>query len=161
MNEEIETDRRKTKNREIRDLVFKAKQVCDSFFDEEYLYSDEEAIEELGLDDELIHQLVEDYVIQILKTIPQFEEFIYDLQAKKDAKKELDYTALRELAHKNLGVARNLRIKDAEILLHDLMKKDDLEHLYICLEALHACAIKLKPECAYNTIKLIKVKSTF
>lgn len=161
MNEAIQPDRRKTKNKEIRDLVFKAKQVCDSFFDEEYLYSDEEAIEELGLDDELIHQLVEDYVIQILNTIAQFEELIYDLQAKKDAKKELDYTELRELAHKNLGVARNLRIKDAEILLHDLMKKDDLQYLYTCLEALHACAIKLKPVCAFNTINLIKVKSTF
>jgi len=161
MNEEIKEDRRKNKNKEIRNLVLKAKQVCNSFFDEEYAYSDDEAIEELGLDDELIHQLVEDYVIQILNTISQFAEFIYDLQAKKDARQELDYTELRELAHKNLGVARNLRIKDAETLLHDLMKKDDLEHLFICLETLRACAIRLKPECAFNTIKLIEVKSTF
>jgi len=161
MNEKIKVDRRKIKNREIRDLVFKAKQVCNSFFDIEYKYSHTEAMDELGLDDELIHQLVEDYVIQILNTISQFEEFIYELQSKKDARKELNYTALRELAHKNLGVARNLRIKDAEILLHDLMKKDDLEHLFICLETLRACAIRLKPECAFNTIKLIEVKSTF
>jgi len=161
MNEEIKLDRRKNKNREIRDLVFKAKKVCDSFFDVEYIYSDEEAMDELGLDDELIHQLVEDYVIQILNTISQFEELIYELQSKKDAKKELDYTELRELAHKNLGVARNLRIKDAEVLLHDLMKKDDLVHLFTCIEALRACAIRLKPECAFNTVKLIEVKSTF
>jgi len=161
MNEEIKVDRRKARNREIRDLVFKAKKVCNSFFDIEYIYNDEEAIEELGLDDELIHQLVEDYVIQVLNTISQFEELIYELQSNKDAKQELDYKELRELAHKNLGVARNLRIKDAEILLHDLMKKDDLEHLFICLETLRACAIRLKPECAFNTIKLIEVKSTF
>jgi len=161
MNEKIKVDRRKNKNREIRDLVYKAKKVCNSFFDEEYLYSNEEAIDELGLDDELIHQLVEDYVIQILNAVSQFEEFIYELQSKKDAKQELDYTELRELAHKNLGVARNLRIKDAEILLHDLMKKDDLEHLFICLETLRACAIILQPECAFNAIKLIEVKSTF
>ena len=161
MYEEIKVDRRKARNREIRDLVFKAKKVCNSFFDIEYIYNDEEAIEELGLDDELIHQLVEDYVIQVLNTISQFEELIYELQSNKDAKQELDYKELRELAHKNLGVARNLRIKDAEILLHDLMKKDDLEHLFICLETLRACAIRLKPECAFNTIKLIEVKSTF
>jgi len=161
MNEDIKVERRKSKNREIRDLVFKAKRVCNSFFDTEYTYSDEEAIDELGLDDELIHQLVEDYVIQVLKTISQFEELIYELQSNKDAKQELDYTELRELAHKNLGVARNLRIKDAEVLLHDLMKKDDLEYLFICLETLRACAIRLKPECAFKTIKLIEVKSTF
>jgi len=161
MNEEIKLDRRKNKNREIRDLVFKAKKVCNSFFDEEYIYSDKEAMDELGLDDELIHQLVEDYVIQVLNIISQFEELIYELQSNKDAKLELDYKELRELAHKNLGVARNLRIKDAEVLLYDLMKKDDLEHLFICLETLRACAIRLKPECAFNTIKLIEVKSTF
>jgi len=41
------------------------------------------------------------------------------------------------------------------------MKKDDLEHLFICIETLRACAIILKPAYAYNTIKLIEVKSTF
>lgn len=161
MNEEIRIERRDSKYKEIRDLISKAQRICDSFFDENYTYSNEEAVEELGLDDELIHQLVEDYVIQILKSVTQFEELIYDLQSNKDAKNELDYTELRELAHKNLGVARNLRIKDAEVLLNDLMKKDDLQHLYICLKTLHACTIKLKPECAFDTIKLIKVKSSF
>lgn len=161
MNEEMKLERRKNRNIEIRKLVDLAKKVCNSFFDEIYVYNEDEAMEELGLDDELINQLVEDYVSQILKAIVVFEEHIFTLQSAKDAKKELDYTPLRELAHKNLGVARNLRIKDAEILLHHLMKKDDLEYLFICLETLRSCAIILKPECAYNTIKLIEVKSTF
>ena len=132
-----------------------------SFFEEEYHYSDAEAIEELGVDKDLVNQLVEDYVIQIMNTTIKFEDIIYKLQEAKDAKLELDYTELRDLAHKNLGVARNLRIKDAAIPLRDLMKKDDLEHMFKCVEALQACAIILKPECAYNAMKLIAVKSSF
>jgi len=161
MNEKRITERRQSKNREIRSLVQKAKSVCRLFFDDDYEYDVSEAIEELGLDEELIHQLVEDYVAQIIKSVLQFEELLYELQSKKDAREELDYTELRELAHKNLGVARNLRIKDAEILLADLMKKDDLEYLFHCIEGLRACAIVLNPEYAFNTIKLIEVKSTF
>ncbi|MEA1983874.1 MAG: hypothetical protein U9N39_10050 [Campylobacterota bacterium] len=161
MNENIKIDRRDKKNREIRELASLAETVCESFFDERYIYDESEAVAELGLDDELIHQLVEDYVIQILKAITTFEEYIFELQSNRDANKELDYTPLRDLAHKNLGVARNLRIKNAEILLNELMKKDDLEHLYICLETLRSCAIMLKPESAFNAIKLMELKSTF
>jgi len=161
MKKQIKFERRNSKNQHLRVLVDKAKLICSKFFQEDYIYDSLEAIEELGLDEELIHQLVEDYVIQIIKSLNQFEELIFELQSLKDAKKDLDYTELRELAHKNLGVARNLRIKDAEILLNDLMKKDDLEHLFVCLEALQACTIRLRPACAFNTIKLIKVKSNF
>jgi len=154
-------ERRKTKNQDVRKLVSDAHKVCFDFFNYEYTYSESEAVEELGLDDELVHQLVEDYVAQIIKAIIQFEEYLFELQNTKDAKKELDYTPFRELAHKNLGVARNLRIKDAEELLYELMKKDDLEYLFRCLETLKSCAIRLKPECAFDTLKLIKIKSTF
>ena len=105
-------------------------------------------------------QLVEDYVAQIIKAVVQFDVYLEKLQDHKDEKKELDYTPFRELAHKNLGVARNLRIKDAEILLYELMKKDDIEYLLTCLEALKFCAIKLKPKCAYDTIKLMKIKNS-
>ncbi len=161
MNLQNRVERREVKNTNIRKLVQKAQKVCFSFFGKDYTYSDAEAIEELGLDEELIHQLIEDYVSQIIKAVIQFEEILYDLQSKKDAKQELDYTELRELSHKNLGVARNLRIEDAIVILDDLMKKDDLEYLFSCIETLRACAIRLKPICAYNTIKLIEVKSTF
>ncbi|MEJ2373430.1 MAG: hypothetical protein P8Y16_06520, partial [Sulfurimonas sp.] len=71
----------------------------------------------------------------------------------------LDYIPFRELAHKNLGVARNLRIQDAQVLLYELMKKDDLDYLVTCLEALKYCAIKLNPKRAYDTIRLMEVKS--
>jgi hypothetical protein len=100
-------------------------------------------------------------VSQIIRDVIQFEEMLYKLQSKVDAKEDLDYIALRELAHKNLGVARNLRIKDAVVLLGEIMKKDDLEYLFRCIETLRACAIKLKPLYAYKTIKIIEVKNTF
>ena len=157
----MKEEKRKQKNSEVRELYEKATKVCSSFFDEEYEYDDAEAVEELGLDEELIHQLLEDYINQIIKAIIEFEEMLYELQSRVDAKLEIDYTELRNLAHKNLGVARNLRIKDAELLLNDMMKKDDLEYLFFCIEVLRACAIKLNPEYAFNAIKLIEIKSTF
>ncbi len=127
----------------------------------DYTYSAEEAIEELGLDEELINQLLEDYVIQILKSMKSFNEYLEELKELRAKNLELNYVPFRELAHKNLGVARNLRIKDAEKLLYLLMKKDDLEHLEESIQALKACAIKLKPMCAYDTLNLMKIKSDF
>jgi len=153
------------------DVVFlkeSAVAVCDELFSTKlehlhipnYQYDTKEAVEELGLDVDMIEQLVDDYVAQIIKAIIQFDEYMAKLQDSKDQKLILDYTPFRELAHKNLGVARNLRIKDAEVLLYELMKKDDLEYLLACIEALKVCAIKLRPQCAYDTIKLIKIKNS-
>lgn len=124
-----------------------------------YEYTTTEAVNELGLDDELVNQLVEDYVIQILRTSPLFAQHLQTLREEKLNNQELDYKPLKELAHKNLGVARNLRIKDGEALLHELMIKEDLEYLDCCLIALKACAVRLKPLCAFNTLKLMEVKS--
>lgn len=134
--------------------------LSDLGIDLSYQYSTKEAVEELGLDDELVHQLLEDYVSQIIKSTLQFEQYLEKLRQAQAEQKELYLTAFRDLAHKNLGVARNLRIKDAEILLYELMKKDDIEYLAICLEALKMSSVKLKPKCAYNTLKLIQVKSS-
>lgn len=125
-----------------------------------YKYDISIAVRELGLDKKLVRQLVDDYVAQVIKAVVQFENYLVTLQSLQENNHKLDYTALRDLAHKNLGVARNLRIKDAEILLYELMKKDDLEYLLTCLEALKVCAIKLSPECAYDTIKLMEIKSS-
>ncbi|WP_457749704.1 hypothetical protein [Sulfurimonas sp.] len=125
-----------------------------------YTYDISIAVRELGLDKELVTQLVDDYVAQVIKAVVQFEDYLATLHISKDNHNDLDYTAFRELAHKNLGVARNLRIKDAEILLYELMKEDDLEYLFACLEALKVCAIILRPKCAYDTLKLIEVKSS-
>jgi len=125
-----------------------------------YKYDISIAVRELGLDKKLVAQLVDDYVAQVIKAVVQFENYLLTLQNLQENNQKLDYTAFRDLAHKNLGVARNLRIKDAEILLYELMNKDDLEYLLTCLEALKVCAIKLSPECAYNTIKLMEIKSS-
>ena len=78
---------------------------------------------------------------------------------KIDEVDSFDLIEFHELAHKNLGVARNLRIKDAEKILYHMMKKDDLKYLEACLIALEASAILLKPECAFNTMKLIEAKN--
>lgn len=117
-----------------------------------YQYTPDKAIEELGLDSVLINQLVEDYVNQIIKSKDSFIKHIEKLQYDKKNAKELDYKDLRELAHKNLGVARNLRIEDAQKLLYKIMKVDDLEYISKCLEALIASAIILKPKFAYEIL---------
>jgi len=140
--------------------------ICDELFSGKlahleignYTYDIKKAVDELGLDEEMVEQLVDDYVAQIIKAVSQFEKYMEGLKTSQNNDKELDYTLFRNLAHKNLGVARNLRIKDAEALLYELMKKDDLDYLLTCLEALKVCAIKLRPQCAYNTIRLITVK---
>lgn len=125
-----------------------------------YKYSPDEAVEELGLDLELVNQLIEDYVRQILNTSTIFIDLIDKLQNDNLNNKTLDYTNLRELSHRNLGVARNLRIEDARKLLYRMMKNDDLDYIYKCLEALIASAIILKPKCAFNTLTLMKIKNS-
>ena len=122
----------------------------------EYCYTPTQAIEELGLDEELINELVADYVSQIIKSLVEFEIKLNNLQkSKNNNQTDLDYTPFRELAHKNLGVARNLRIKNAEILLYEMMKEEDLAYLMLCLEALEVSTIKLNTEVAYRTLKQI------
>lgn len=156
-----------SKEEEVDKLLSAASLVCQNMSHKElknldicdYVYSSEEAVEELGLDEELVHQLLEDYVSQILKSISQFKIYINQIRIKNDDSVIADYKNLRELAHKNLGVARNLRIKDAEKLLYVLMKEEDLNYLETCIKALESCAVKLKPICAYDTLKLMKVKS--
>lgn len=125
----------------------------------QYNYDVSEAVEELSLDKETILQLVEDYVIQILKSNVSFLKFIGDLKERRSKSNFLDYTHIRNLAHKNLGVARNLRIKDAIKILEIMMKDQDLESLELCVKALEVCAIRLNPKVAYDTLKLIKVKN--
>ncbi len=128
---------------------------------DDYYYDSDLAVEELGLDLELVYQLIDDYVMQILRSKQIFLKHINKLKLDKMNNTELDYTELRDFTHKNLGVARNLRIGDAEKLLFRMMKDDDLNNILICLEALIASAIILRPECAYNTLVLMRVKDSF
>ena len=125
-----------------------------------YKYKSDVAVEELGLDAELVDQLVEDYVGQILKASTYFIKYINELQDDKSNNKELDYTDLRELAHKNLGVARNLRIENARKLLYRIMKEDDLDYILKCLDGLMVSTVMLKPQCSYDTLKLMRIKDS-
>jgi hypothetical protein len=38
------------------------------------------------------------------------------------------------------------------------MKTNDLKYLELCLETLSACAIRLSPNTAYNTLNLLKIQ---
>ncbi|MCF6339625.1 MAG: hypothetical protein L3J10_02580 [Sulfurimonas sp.] len=126
----------------------------------QYNYDINEAIDELCLDKDVINQLLEDYVIQILKSKITFYKYIQELKQAEYENIDIDYSKIKDLAHKNLGVAKNLRIKDAKILLEELMKEDDLDYLRICVKALEISAVKLNPLCAYETMNLIQVKNS-
>ncbi len=154
-------DRRKLKNRAVRFLFQKAQKVCLEYFKEDYEYSPTEAITELGVDIELVDQLVDDFVVQIIKSDAIFKEQLEILKNSKANDEALDYTIFRNLVHKNLGVARNLRIKDSAKVLEKILKKDDLAYLEGSLEILKACAIKLNPVSAYDALYLIEIKRSF
>lgn len=107
---------------------------------ENYKYKPDEALEALGLEDELLHQLLLDYVEQVIKSISIFLDYISKIEAGEDT----DFTPLKDLAHKNLGVARNLHVKDAEFYLNELMHSEDLVYLRSCVKKLSYSSIKLK-----------------
>jgi len=121
-------------------------------------YSTDLAVEELGLDAELIESLVDDFVMQIIKYKPVFMMHIHNLAKQESAREVLDYQPLRDLAHKNLGVARNLRIINAQKILKDIMVEEDFDYLAYCVEVVEAYAITLRPEIAYKTSQDIKIK---
>ena len=158
-----------SKSEQIQNLLYKAYKVCkkasikESELSDiyEYVYFIDDAIEGLGVDEDIIHELIEDYVVQILTTQSTFKQHLSTLENSLLLKEKPDFTSLRELSHKNLGVARNLRIKDAEKILKELMKREDITYLEHCLEVLVACAIRLKPSRAYSTIKLLDIKKSF
>ena len=154
-------DRRTLKNRAVRFLVQKAQKMCLDYFGYDYEYLPTEAIKELGIDFDLVDDLVEDYVIQIIKSDAIFRDHLEILKEAQLKNEELDYLEFRNLAHKNLGVARNLRIKDSSQVLEELLTKDDLASLEHSLEVLKACAIKLNPVSAYDALYLIQIKSSF
>jgi len=166
MRENETLERRSRINSEIRDSIDKTLEECSGFLRHNfnhlqvhnYKYDFNEATEELGLDADLIDQLLEDYVAQILKSKVQFVQHLQKLKTAQEKSEELDYTLFRELAHKNLGVARNLRVKDGIEILQELLKRDNLDYLGVCIEALESCAIRLKPKCAYEALKLMNIK---
>lgn len=161
-------EQRLQKNAELRRTInvliaegdFFLKQNLGNLEISDYRYDINEAMNELCLDEEVIFQLIEDYIIQILKSKIAFYKYIHELKKDELQSRVLDYTNIRDLAHKNLGVVRNLRIKDAQIILKEIMEKDDLDYLRLCVKALEISAVKLNPLCAYETLKLIEVKNS-
>lgn len=127
-------------------------QQIKSIYDTDYIYEPQEAVDELGISEELVDELIEDYVEQILRTYKEFQLYISSLWEKDFLGESLDFAPLRDLAHKNLGVAKNLRIEDAIVLLSEIKKEEDLETISQCLDLLISCAIKLKPTKACETM---------
>lgn len=161
-------NRRLPQNAQLRRDIDKLLQEGDSFIQSSfkdldiygYRYNIQDAVYELDLDEDTVYQLVEDYVIQILKSKTTFFEYIQKLKKDEFDNKVLDYTDIRNLAHKNLGVVRNLRIRDAEKLLNIIMQEENLDYIRLCVKALEITAVKLNPLCAYETLKLIRIKNS-
>lgn len=161
-------EKRRPENAELRRKIDRLLQDGDMFVKQNlghldisnYSYEIEEAMEELSLESEIVLQLVEDYVIQILKSKIAFYASIHKLKRDALESRALDYTEIRNLAHKNLGVVRNLRIKDAQKILEEMMVEENLDYLRLYAKALEISAIKLNPLCAYETLNLIAVKNS-
>ena len=150
----IENRTLNNKNMEI--YIQKSSDLYLSFFKSPYSYNEKEALEELGIDSGLLHQLLEDFTFQIIASNITLHKQINLLKKEKLYAQELDFTPFRNTIHKNLGVARNLRIKDSIEILNTLMIEDDLEKIEMLLEVLEASALKLKPQKAYETLQLIQ-----
>ena len=58
-----------TKAQGARSLLRQAKKLYLNFFDVNYIYSPLEASQELGLESELVQQLVQEYVTQLLQAV--------------------------------------------------------------------------------------------
>ena len=147
----IGTEEPRAKN--ARSLLRQAKKLYLKFFDVNYIYSPLEASQELGLESELVQQLVQEYVTQLLQSNISFREYLTKYKELQKNNQELDFTIFQNLAHKNLGVARNLRIKDCEEVLHGMMTEENLDYLSVLIEVLESCAIKLSPTTAFKALQ--------
>jgi hypothetical protein len=152
-----------TKEQEIQDVLSAYSKLCKDITNKEFIeldicdykYTTDEAVKELCIDQETIAVILNEYIKQVFESLFIFEIMLKKLKLDSSLNKELDFTKIQELAHKNLGVARNLRIKDAEKLLTIVMHNKDLELIEICLDMLQFTTIKLDPDMAYNMIKEI------
>jgi hypothetical protein len=131
-----------------------------SIYDKDYVYDSTEAVVELGLDQELIEELIEDYVEQIMRTHNEFRLCLSRVWEQHFLDEEINFTSLRDLAHKNLGVAKNLRVKNGISLLSEIKRQEDLDKISQCLDLLIISSIKLKPrkacEAMFDTIDELK-----
>ena len=146
------------------DLEIRYQEFCNSLYktldqafvaplyDPQLKYTPDEASRQLGLSYELIEELVEDYVAQILHTNDEFRLLLSKMWEDGFFDKEIDYEPLRDLAHKNLGVAKNLRIENGISILNTLREEEDLHKISECLDLLIISAIRLKPKKACESM---------
>jgi len=159
MNFSNPLEKRKMENKDIRFYVEEAKKTCQFFFNTQYTYSKDNALEALGVEPELIDQLLEDFVVQIIQSNKILREYLDNLKSDEYNNSKLDFTPFKELVHKNLGVARNLRIEDSEKILKRLMETENTEEIDILLDVLEACVILLLPIKSYNTLQEININN--
>jgi hypothetical protein len=156
-----------SKEENILQIKKTAESICEEVFQNNnsfqfsnYKYDYSIPANELGLEEELIAQLIEDYISQVFSSYKAFNTILEDM-IKAD-KEHLDecLIELKNLAHKNIGVAKNLRIQDAQILLVELMNNcTDVKYLKKCIDALMSCAFKLNPTYAFDVLKLKHIKN--
>lgn len=123
-----------------------------------YQYVGSIAMEALGIEEELLNELLDDYVVQIIRAIIILTQQLHRLNNQRKLNQTLDFTELRELIHKNLGVARNLRIEDAEILLKIMIEEDNLELIMTYIIRLLTTVILLDAKTSYEVLALINIK---
>ncbi|WP_373070130.1 hypothetical protein [Sulfurimonas sp.] len=158
-----------SKDDNIASILKLAQSVCDQViehkqedFSPTYVFDYSKPAHELGLEEELIAQLIEDYIYQVFNSYENFHKILDNVSTSDEQDLDEHLIELKNLAHKNLGVARNLRIEDSQILLTELMNNHtDIEYLKKCVEALMGCSFKLNPGYAYDVLKLKKIKDNF
>ncbi len=124
-----------------------------------YVYDVHEAVQELGLDEELIEELLDEYVEQIFNTNVEFVDLMALMWEKDFLGISYSFEPFMNLVHKNLGVAKNLRIKDAVFILSTIQKLKDLDLITIYLDILISCTIKLRPKLATLSAIHLTIKS--
>ncbi len=104
-------------------------------------YDMQKAKDELGIDEVLIAEFLEDFTIQLLIFLNHYETS--------------SIPNLGEAIHKNLGVARNMMCRDIELILEQIKRYDDESQIKELMQKLKCLAIRLNTKVAINTLELI------
>lgn len=139
-------------------LIKSANEGISDVLDCNYKYDIDKAVSELGLDADTVYELLDDYVKQILTTNKEFVDMLSYLWEKQFLGEKFTLEPFLNLVHKNLGVAKNLRIADAVLILSEIKKQKDVESISLYLDALVSCAIKLRPKQAVKSAVNIDIE---
>ena len=132
-------------------LIKSSNELVSDMLDCNYKYDINAVTSELGLDEDMICELLDDYVNQILVTNNEFVDILSYMWEKQFLGESFSLEPCLNLVHKNLGVAKNLRIEDAVLILSEIKKQSDVETISLYLDALVSCAIKLRPKQAVKS----------